>query len=202
MTRYAVFIQPYGILRDSIVAWKHRVNALLPGQPYCSHPPHCTLMVAEMTSPKEWLGELACHVGRLSPFHIRVKDTIVFYDDVVTGGHSIAFKAEPCASLYDLQKTIGSILSPFAHGLASELPEAFRKEPYKSSCDAYGFPFLGDHWIPHFSIASLKIDKENPLISEFRETHLEFRFMIQKISIWRVQEDTHRVIAELFLDNE
>ena len=48
MTTLAIFIEPKGELALNILNWKRKINKKLPGQPYCSHPPHSTLIHANI----------------------------------------------------------------------------------------------------------------------------------------------------------
>ena len=41
------------------------------------------------------------------------------------------------------------------------------KSKFKESFDKYGFPFVGSHWIPHLSIASVKGGGKK-IINEFK----------------------------------
>ena len=66
----------------------------------------------------------------------------------------------------------------------------------KNSFDRYGFPFIGNHWIPHMTIASLNTCQNDPLIEEFLEQSLEFELDVTEISCWRVENDQHNCLEK------
>ena len=55
----------------------------------------------------------------------------------------------------------------------------------------YGFPFVGNHWIPHFSISSLRSEKTHPIIEDFLSTTKQYQFTVDQLSLWRVDGDEH-----------
>ena len=58
-------------------------------------------------------------------------------------------------------------------------------------CCRYGFPFVGNHWIPHFSVASLRTEKTDPIIRDFLSNTEQYDFMVDQFSLWRVEGDEH-----------
>ena len=49
---------------------------------------------------------------------------------------------------------------------------------------------MGDHWIPHFTVAFLT-DKRNKILKKFPFFPTSFDFEINRFSIWRIHEDVH-----------
>ena len=47
---FAVFLEPQEELSAAIQAWKKKIDLDLPDQPFCSHPPHCTLIHVEVSN--------------------------------------------------------------------------------------------------------------------------------------------------------
>jgi hypothetical protein len=199
--KHAVFIEPEGALREFILSNKERINSVLPNQPYCHHPPHSTVFISILRGPENWLELLESAVRKVSPFRLQVWETVVFYDDAPAGGgHTMALRAESSVPLLSLQQTVAETLASFVDREALETSsEFFDKEPFRSNCLKYGFAFVGEHWIPHFTIASLHISKKDALITEFENLHPGYDFVIDKVSVWRVEEDNHTKIAVLKL---
>jgi hypothetical protein len=110
-------------------------------------------------------------------------------------------KIEPSESLRNLQQTAGDVLAPYVHK-ADILPSVFQSEPFSSSYCRYGFPFVGDHWIPHLSVASLRVPRDHPLLRELCDMALCYRFTIGQVSVWRVQDDQHARLATVYLKKE
>jgi len=47
---FAVFLEPQEELSSAIKAWKKMIELNLPDQPYCLHPPHCTLIHVDVSN--------------------------------------------------------------------------------------------------------------------------------------------------------
>lgn len=197
MIKYAVFIEPEGELREFILSYKKKISSILPHQHYCNHPPHSTLFMSAMQEPENWLESLKSAVRRIFAFESHIRDTIVFYDDVLAGGrHTIALQVEPSAALFLLQRVVGEELASFVDRETIDMPSSFlENEPFLSSYLRYGFPFVGEHWIPHFTIASLQTSKNDPLITEFLNLCPKFNFLVKSVSIWRIDGDDHTQIG-------
>ena len=64
--------------------------------------------------------------------------------------------------------------------------------------EKYGFPFVGHHWIPHFSVSSLQTEKSHPIIEDFLSTTIQYHFKANQISLWRVDEDEHTLLETVY----
>lgn len=199
MIKYAIFIEPEGALAEFIARWKARVDSVLPGQVYCSHPAHCTLIVGALSGYMACLTAVARAVRMLQPFTLRAEDTVVFYDDIPAGGgHTAAVRVTDNADLLGLQKTISEEWTNHVDPEKAEaLAGRFKNEAMRESCLRYGFPFVGEHWIPHFSIASLKVAKDHSLLREFQKERFKFEFTVNGISMWQIDGDEHQKVASL-----
>lgn len=199
MKRYAVFIEPTGPLRQAIVSLKEKVERQLPGQAYGFHPPHCTLLVGQYESPDEWRKDLTIAISKTTPFEIQTDGFQIFYDDVLAGGgHTFTFKAKPTAELFALQKKAADVLKEWRTTNSTGKRVALMdREPFRSSQVQFGFPFVGQHWIPHFSIASLKVVKDSPLLGELSSGGAQFSFLLDRVSVWEIEGDHHAKMFEL-----
>jgi len=198
MTAVAIFIEPQGELKTSLSIWKKKVEEGLPGQPYCSHPPHCTLMHADVKG-EGLVDERICQAqGSLSAFQVQVSGTDVFWDDAAIGGHTLYLKITPSSELLDVQLRLAEAISPAV--LPKEVP-AFveNNQNLKNSYKKYGFPFVGSHWIPHFSIASLRTERSHPLITEFLSWQPVYELTIGELTLWRIESDEHTLIGNYTL---
>ena len=163
---------------------------MFPGQPYCSHPPHCTLIhthVNKVPIEDQIGGE---GIVSIKPFKIQVSGTDVFWNDAATGGHTLYLKIIPSIALKELQLRVAKAISPIV--LPKSAPDFIENNlDFKMSFEKYGFPFVGSHWIPHFSVASIRTDSSNSLIEEFISWNSVFEFVIGEVSLWRIESDNH-----------
>ena len=77
------------------------------------------------------------------------------------------------------------------------MPDYVKNTPIlNESFRQFGFPFIGAHWIPHFTIASLKKDMDHPLIKEFSDLSINYTNKIDKISYWQVINGDHKLLKK------
>ena len=195
---YALFIQPSGSLRDSLIEWKSWLENTLPGQPLCGHPPHCTLLFGSYEHPDIWLEDLRRRFSTFAPFELATDGWKHFQDDPLTGGgQTIAFRVKPTRVLSELQMIAATTLMhyyqrDFKHPL-------WDREPFATSQKIYGSPFVGEHWIPHFTIASPLVSSESPLLAELQSCSANHSCLVERISVWHIEANEHRFISELAL---
>lgn len=186
----AIFILPKSDLKAELVRWKRRVNNELPDQPYTTHPPHMTLLNLEVSNEHDGVAAVSNLSDSINPFQIIVNGTNVFWDDASTGGHTLFFGIEKNDDLYVLQKSLANALQEVKKKVSVPNYLTGRKQ-FLESYNKYGFPFVGDHWIPHFSVSSLRSEKTYPIIKDFLSTTKQYHFMVNQISLWRVNGDKH-----------
>src|SRR5690606_23819319 len=84
---------------------------------------------------------------------INIKGWRVFEQDAVTGGETLCLEIENSALLLAIQLEIARSLSPLR---TAAIPYGISWQgAFKSSYDLWGFPFVGAHWVPHVTIASV-----------------------------------------------
>lgn len=195
----ALFIEPQGSLLASLRERKAWLESSLPGQVYGNHPPHCTLLFGAYGEPNGWLGLLATAIGRISSFTLTTKDWQQFPNDAMAGGgHTIAYRAEPNPGLFQLQAAAAGTLAPFLEPARTPHPLA-SIEPFGASLRRYGFPFVGPHWIPHFTIGSPRVASGDPLLAKLMSGPTRHQFPVLAVSVWRVQGNHHERLHEVAL---
>lgn len=197
--RHAVFIEPEGALRDMVIAWKARVSRQWPGAAYLTHPPHSTMWVGYVHDGDLVRGALKNAAAQVPAFAISIQSPRVFYDDVLAGGgQTCAFAATLVASLTRLQQLFCDALR--VHRSASidaDLPPPLRRAPFLESWRQYGFPFVGPHWIPHFTVASLPVRRDDPVVAEFLRSAPTWEMTLYGVSWWRIARERHERLAWL-----
>ena len=191
--RHAVFVEPEGAARAAVVDWKARIARQFPGSAYLHHPPHGTLWVGHVSRADDALAALRRAVAAVPAVAGFACRPHVFYDDAMAGGgQTCAFAAPLTSDLAALQHAVSEALVPYcAVPALVDVPAPLRHEPFVSSVRRYGFPFVGAHWIPHFTVASLLIPRDAALIHEFLEEGPQPSDSIQYVSWWRIVGDDH-----------
>ncbi|ATC64735.1 hypothetical protein CMV30_12615 [Nibricoccus aquaticus] len=199
LPRTAIFIEPQGTLRTSLIERKKILELAMPGQAYTSHPPHSTLLFGEYGSPEIWTGKLRAAVNSLPPFRLATDAWQEFPNDLqAAGGHTVAYRVKLSPELLRLQLTIAEVVAPFRESSSLQHPLADR-EPFASSLKHFGFPFVGPHWIPHFTIGSPRLPANDPLLASLMNGSPIHELHVNTISIWQVMADHHNRLTELAL---
>jgi len=195
----AIFVEPTGSLREILIECKTLIERQRPGEPLCSHPPHCTLLHGHYGESSAWLSRLAETISKHASFEIATTGWQVFANDPLTGGgQTLALHAKASASLYELQFAVADVLASFVFPTGERNPLSTR-EPYATSLRRYGYPYVGAHWIPHFTVASLMVCEDDPWFVALTSAPASHRFLVESISVWNVDGDRHERLHELRL---
>jgi hypothetical protein len=201
LTRHAVLIEPDGALRELVLAWKTRATARYPSAPYLGHPPHMTVWVGDVADAAGTEEALRASAAALQEFRTARHVPHVFYDDVLAGrGHTCAFASELTDDLARLQFALCEAIHPDPIRTAdAELAVALRREPFLRSWRQYGFPFVGSHWIPHLTIASMPVPPDDPFIADFLALAEGPPQAVRAVSWWRITGEQHERLASMRL---
>ena len=186
----AVFILPKEPFTSELLFWKNKIKKDFPKEPYANHPPHLTLINLDSTDESEAIKKLSGFSKKLGSIKIEVNSRNVFLNDVFTGGDTIYFGLKRSNSLMKLQILIADALVPIKKNI--KLNNSFKNDSllFRSN-KKYGFPYVGDHWIPHFTVASLTDNKRKKNLKNFLSLPASFDFKINRFSIWRINQDVH-----------
>jgi 2'-5' RNA ligase len=199
LDKYAIFIEPMGELRDAVIRWKNQLRGIFPHATYIEHPPHATLLFCHFKNIERVIFNLNRICDSVSYFEICSQQTQVFFDDASTGGgHTLAYKIFPSLNLMQLQQSCAESVESFVmHGNES-LVSGLNIEPFQSSFRRFGFPFVGHHWIPHMTIASIKVKSDNAEMTSFQSQSFFFTQILDHISLWRVNGECHEKIQDFY----
>ena len=197
--RHALLIEPDGVVRDVIARWKSRFAAKWPAARYVTHPPHATLWFGEVSDGPAIRADLAHAAATVSRFVVPVGGACVL-SEIASGGTTYVLGAERVERLALLQRRLADTVARYRGPIADiELPATFDRAEFHESWRRYGFPFVGDHWIPHFSVAALEPGDEagtgHPLVADFLSTAPPGTVSVTGVSWWRVDgDDLHRLL--------
>ena len=193
-----VFIEPKGKLRSKILNWKKKIAEEFKEQPYTNHPPHLTIIHSDVKRKKAVISKIKEGLFNTQPLNLTIKKNNVFWNDSLTGGHTLYLNIEKNKHLQNIQIKLSSIFSLYKK--QNKVPDCFQtNKQLLNSYLNFGFPFVGDHWIPHFTISSLKVDENHKIIKEFLSDEIDVSFAIDKISLWDVNGNKHKIIEEVKL---
>lgn len=197
----AIFLEPTGSLLATIRERKMWLEAQMPRQPYSAHPPHCTVLFGDYGPVQVWQSLLAARLAAFPSFEIETVGWHVFANDTLTGGgQTVALRAVASPALLSLQTIVAETVAPFSRNAIAAHPLALR-EPFATSLRHYGYPFVGPHWIPHFTIGSPQVPEDAPFVGQIQAAESRHRFTLECIGIWNVVGEAHNRIDMLPLSN-
>jgi hypothetical protein len=164
---------------------------------YLAHPPHATIWTGAVRNETLARDAVTERAKSLDSLDLPIIGPHVFHDDPSTGcGQTLAFAAGMSAELTRMQHILCEALAPHIDpGPEEALPAAFRREPFLGSFRRYGFPFVGAHWIPHFTAASIPVDRADPIVAEFLQVNGRSMMTVDRVSWWRVSGPAHDRLA-------
>jgi len=195
-----IFIEPNYQIKKFIKKWKSYIKKKKIKSKLTNHPPHSTLYLANLDNPKQVIFQIEKIVKKFKKFEIKVNKTDVFVDDKLIGGDTIYLNIKKNKNLYLLQKRLAQNLKFFLNKKTKKnFKLKFLNKRLANSQKNFGFPFVGSHWMPHFTISSIKDFTQTNEFKKFKESKINFDCKINKISIWKISGEKHYKIKELKL---
>lgn len=190
-------LRPDSFLYDAVRRAKSKTLLVAGDQTYLSHPPHLTLYVsafdeAALENVVERCRNLCASIQRPS---LHVTGWHHFSGDVLTGKQTLV-----CELTDEARSTLRQLQTQLIQSLA-ELREphasADRYRPHfgtlsserQSAVERCGYPFIGDDWIPHVTIASVAADRWERVEHALRDDAPTGEHQADALSIFRLVND-------------
>ena len=161
---------------------------------YLNHLPHLSLYVFNINSNNlsDVIFEFNKMQKSLNQFSSKTVKWKVFENDILTKLNTLCLEIELSNELKFLQMKVVGSLSKFHDKSYSEY-----EGELKLSNERHGYPFVGDHWIPHITIGSMDIKSENLL--ELSEKLFAFpqKISINNICLFKIKGDYHELIKKI-----
>jgi 2'-5' RNA ligase len=148
-------------LAERICTYKRRVHALVGPQTFLDHPPHLTLYLAAFANGAAVADSVAHLVRELPAIRTSIVGWHTFWADQLTGRHTLVCQLDDEAvnELREIQHRAIAALAPLRHVKVTAARYASRLASLSATEQAAiassGFPFTGEHWHPHLTIASI-----------------------------------------------
>lgn len=157
-----VALHPDRDLWDRVSRQKGKVHAAVGPQAYLDHPPHSTVYLADFPDDVCLLDRLAPVLASQPSLRVRSVGWHEFLGDPLTGLNTLVYNLDDgtIASLRNLQTAIVGCLARLRRVASTTERYASRwaslTAEQQASVTACGFPYVGDGWRPHFTIASIR----------------------------------------------
>ena len=167
---------------------------------YFNHPPHITFYTivineCDLFNVKEEFKDL---VNNLKKINVKLHNWKIFENDILTGLNTLCLEIKLTDSLYAMQLSIVNKLLDFN----LKTPNFNYVGDFKKSYVKYGYPFVGENWIPHITIGSMNL--ETFKIKNEVEGKIIFQdnIKIDNLSLFEINDDDHKLIEKIFLNGD
>tara|TARA_B100000795_G_C22680086_1_gene391440 strand:+ start:341 stop:934 length:594 start_codon:yes stop_codon:yes gene_type:complete len=195
MTKLGVFYCLGNDLKSDVEELKLFFNSKCKISKYLNHLAHSTIYVFEI-DPKK-LNDVSKKFESLQKSMVPVSSTIknwrVFENDILTSLNTLCLEIELTNNLKDLQMNVVKSLFQF-HSKNKKLN--FEGD-LQFSNEKYGYPFVGNHWIPHITVGSLNLDSKK--ITKYAEGLFKFsrEITINNLCLFKIDGDSHQLIKKI-----
>tara|TARA_B100001175_G_C19453748_1_gene612666 strand:+ start:171 stop:779 length:609 start_codon:yes stop_codon:yes gene_type:complete len=195
-----IFLEPNKPLKNIIIKWKKNLKKKNIKGKLINHPPHSTIFFANIRNKKKMFFIIEKTMKEFKKFKVKVNKTDVFKNDLFTGGDTIYLKIKKNRKLLLLQKKIAINLRSLVDKKSKNKRNLkFKNKLLNISQKKYGFPFVGNHWIPHFTIGSIKNFIQMNDYKNFKKLKINLNNEINKITVWKIIGNKHIKLKEIKL---
>ena len=182
MEQYYISLNPSKKLIDLINEQKKLIEKILGNQKYLHHPPHFTLIIFTTDNLDKVSLELENLAKKIPKINIALKDLHIFYNDSMTDGHTITYSLseQKIKLLREIQLKIINAIDRF-------------------NTKKFDYPFIGDNWIPHISIASIEPAKFDLIFERLKPIRIQGEFLIESLNLYKVGDENSFLIRSFEL---
>lgn len=188
--KYGIFWIPNEEIKQYIENCKEKVRRLESDAIYLNHPVHVTFFLFHAFEHEQ--SEIISNINNIK-ISFSVESSKIFENDLITKGDTLVIGLKPTQIIIDSQKNLAESLLNFVR--KPVIYQNTWEGKYKESYDKYGFPFVGSHWIPHLTIASVKSDGKF-FINEIKSTTINFidKSIEGHLALYKISGDNHQLI--------
>lgn len=195
-----IFIEPSNVLRKNIKSYKKKIQKNSINSIYSDHPPHSTIFFSSLNYNYHLEEKLYYKIKQINSFEIETCGIKVFKNDISTGKNTYFFKIKKNVHLNKLQKKILNLVKPYLNKIILKRKTNFNNnKKFASNFKNYGYPFVGNSWKPHFTIASCELERKEMYQKKLLPKKERYLMTVKYISIWRIQKDKHTLIKKIKL---
>jgi 2'-5' RNA ligase len=192
-------LDPDAELTALVQAYKDRTAELVGAQLYLEDRPHLTVYLAPFP-PRARVWEAVQPVLAEAPPRVSVVGWHVFEADALTGHNTLVCDLDEASrqELRRLQRRVVEAVAPLRDHEASERRFAGRLEHLTPEqwehVRRHGFPFVGDGWHPHFTVASVRREDWPGLFAELRDRPPVGRFSCPRLKLYRLVDNRPQLV--------
>jgi|688.fasta_scaffold04247_23 2'-5' RNA ligase len=197
LNTYGVFLIPPENICQRIQEIKKTVEFLDSNATYLNHPVHSTIFVFNSSLNAETISEYFGQVlANFKKIDVQTSGWQIFYNDILTHKHTITIGLVGNEALSNLQCFVADSL----FSLSTE-PISYKVDwegQYLTSYKKWGYPFVGNHWIPHLTIASVQSETSIQDIKN-EQINIPETFVFSSIALFLIDGDQHTILHSIDL---
>lgn len=201
-----IALEPEEKLYNVILDVKKAVFEILGPQNYLKDRPHLTLQVGSFADMKN-IEQILHKVSQTAALgSIYLKGWHVFQNDPLTGGHTVVTNIldEYKIKLIEIQSIVLQATRPLLNieACLKRYSSSWEKLTplQRASTEAWGFPFTGNDWHPHVTVASISQDHWSLVWDTLQKFSPHGSFTFPKMCLYRIdQNQVSEKIAEFSL---
>lgn len=197
--KFAIFFIPNMKISLEINNYKKKFNRYYANLDYVQHFPHLTFFTFNALDnfyDENFLYNLNNLFKSLikKNINIKINQTNVFFDDVLTNKDTIFFKIQKNRELIGAQK---KLLNFFKKIIIIDNKINFNQNALNKNYLLHGYPYVGNIWLPHMTICSIENSKNKLMVQKFLDTKINLNTNLDNLSLWQVvSKNKHRKIFE------
>ena len=190
-------LEPSRDLYAFLKTCKEIAYCLVGMQKYLLDDPHLTLYVNNFKDIKNLINDLNNNFY-FDELKIELNGWKTFFNDPITGRHTlvISVKDESLKKLRDIQLSLVGIANKYR---AKNILDRYKgantiSERMKNSLSLYGFPFVGDIWEGHFTIASFEASCYDRIWNKFAQITTPKDTIIDTMNLYNIYRDGFQLV--------
>lgn len=187
-----VALDPHPALARQILDYKRTVRERVGDQLFLDHPPHLTLYLAAFDDERAVVEHMAALAEILPETAITLCGWHVFHADSLTGRNTLVCNIadESKRRMRTTQVQVVEALAPLHHeeGTRRRYARSWQHltPEQRARVVQYGFPYFGDGWQPHFTIASIQPSDFDAIWPGIKESPPVGEYVCSRLTVYRL----------------
>ena len=188
---YGIFWEPPADLQNEIAKWKEKIRLVEPEAAYLNHFVHCTffLLNSHQINEVDLISRLNQLCNITNPIVLEFLGWYIFKADQITNGDTLVYQIKLSPDLLNFQKSIAN--TALAFKVKNIEYQNSWEGLYLASFERWGFPFVGSHWVPHLSVASVKGKGLQVLNEATSINSMQPSVLLNNLALYRIEQNQH-----------